>query len=73
MLQSDDDGLLRGDLDRLRHLLPADQLAESEAMRELFVEDLKKVQGAGKWPPCKCCLPTTLACGEEANGCSGCN
>ena len=41
-------------------------------MRELFVEDLKNVQG-GKLFPCKCCLPTTLACGEEANGCSGCN
>ena len=44
-------------------------------MRELFIEDLKKVQGGGKppFPPCKCCMPTTLACGEEANGCSGCN
>ncbi|HZN54514.1 MAG TPA: hypothetical protein VFB67_04270 [Candidatus Polarisedimenticolaceae bacterium] len=47
-------------------------------MRELFIEDLKHVNGGGKKPPpppfpCPCCLPTTLACGEEANGCSGCN
>ena len=43
-------------------------------MRELFIEELEQVQG-GKRPgpgPCECCLPTTMACGEEANGCSGC-
>ncbi|HZN54515.1 MAG TPA: hypothetical protein VFB67_04275 [Candidatus Polarisedimenticolaceae bacterium] len=42
-------------------------------MKELFIEDLKKVQG-GKQNEvigCKCCRPTTLACCEEANGCSG--
>lgn len=41
-------------------------------MKELFIEDLKKVQG-GKSNDiiCKCCRPTTLACCEEANGCSG--
>jgi len=45
-------------------------------MRELFIEDLKRVTGAAHKPPpppCPCCMPTTLACGEEANGCSGCN
>ena len=51
-------------------------------MRNLFVDELRKVQGGKKPPPgppdpCikdpnPCCLPTTLACGEEANGCSGC-
>jgi hypothetical protein len=48
-------------------------------MRSLFVDELRKVQGGKKPPPpdpCSynpCCLPTTLACGEESNGCSGCN
>lgn len=42
-------------------------------MHELFIEDLKNVRGGKVKPPCHCCLPTTLACGEEANGCSGCN
>ncbi|HKQ61312.1 MAG TPA: hypothetical protein VJS92_08460 [Candidatus Polarisedimenticolaceae bacterium] len=44
-------------------------------MRELFVRDLEQVMGGRRPPPpppCTCCLPTTLACGEEANGCSGC-
>jgi len=47
-------------------------------MRELFIEELAEVVGGRKKPPpdpCfgnPCCLPTTLACGEEANGCSGC-
>ena len=40
-------------------------------MRELFIEDLKKVQGGKVEEICKCCRPTTLACCEEANGCSG--
>jgi len=41
-------------------------------MKELFVEDLKKVQGGTNvFKPCPCCIPTTLACCEEANGCSG--
>ncbi len=42
-------------------------------MRELFIEELESVEG-GKRPgggPCKCCLPTTLACCEEGE-CSGC-
>jgi hypothetical protein len=44
----------------------------SHLVKELFIEDLKKVQG-GKQSEiiCKCCRPTTLACCEEANGCSG--
>ena len=51
-------------------------------MRPLFVDDLRKVTGGKRPPPpppdpCyknpdPCCLPTTLACDEEANGCSGC-
>jgi len=49
-------------------------------MRELFIEELREVRGGKRKPPpdpCAgnpdpCCLPTTLACGEEANGCSGC-
>jgi hypothetical protein len=49
-------------------------------MRPLFIDDLRKVTGGKRPPPpdpCAkdpnpCCLPTTLACGEEANGCSGC-
>lgn len=43
-------------------------------MRELFIEELEDVVGGRRDKPwsCKCCLPTTLACGEEANGCSGC-
>jgi len=50
-------------------------------MRHLFVEDLRNITGGKRPPPppdpClkdpnPCCLPTTLACGEEANGCSGC-
>ena len=40
-------------------------------MKELFIEDLKKVQGGKAVDICKCCRPTTLACCEEANGCSG--
>ncbi len=36
-------------------------------MRELFIEELEEVQGGWGWPPkpCKCCLPTTMACCEE--------
>lgn len=43
-------------------------------MRELFIEELEQVQGGARPPlgPCECCQPTTMACGEEANGCSGC-
>lgn len=44
-------------------------------MRELFIEELDAVQGGkkgGSFSPCECCTPTTMACGEEANGCSGC-
>jgi hypothetical protein len=49
-------------------------------MRELFIHELKAVQGGhhkpnhGGGPPFGggCPEPTTLACGEEANGCSGC-
>lgn len=50
-------------------------------MRPLFVDDLRKVTGGKRPPPppdpCfknpdPCCQPTTLACDEEANGCSGC-
>lgn len=52
-------------------------------MRVLFIEELDAVNGGrGKpdnpgggrpgGPPGQCMDPTTLACGEEANGCSGC-
>ena len=43
-------------------------------MRELFIEELEEVQGGWSWPPkpCKCCLPTTLACCEEAPPCDTC-
>lgn len=44
-------------------------------MRELFIEELERVEGGkrpgGGGPPCKCCLATTLACCEEGE-CSGC-
>jgi hypothetical protein len=41
-------------------------------MRELFVEELMEVRGAGKpTPPPKCGI-TTLACGEEAPPCDTC-
>lgn len=35
-------------------------------MRELFLEELEEVVG-GRGPirPCKCCLPSTMACCEE--------
>ncbi len=50
-------------------------------MRQLFIEELETVTGGhhrdghgnGKpSKPPKCPQITTLACGEEANGCSGC-
>ncbi len=36
-------------------------------MRDLFIEELEEVVGGAKKPPwpCRCCLPTTLACCEE--------
>jgi hypothetical protein len=41
-------------------------------MKELFIEDLKKVKGAGgPRPPCPCCHITTQACCEET-GCDTC-
>ncbi|QSQ22262.1 hypothetical protein JY651_45265 [Pyxidicoccus parkwayensis] len=46
-------------------------------VKELFVQDLARIRGgAGQQPqqdkPPKCPEFTTLACGEEPNGCSGC-
>jgi hypothetical protein len=44
-------------------------------VKELFVQDLARVQGGSgqrKDKPPKCPEFTTLACGEEPNGCSGC-
>ena len=41
-------------------------------MKELFVEDLKKVKGGWGPRPCTCCNPTTMACCEETNGCDTC-
>ena len=47
-----------------------------KAIKELFVKDLARIQGglapvaADRKP--RCPQLTTLACGEEANGCSGC-
>ena len=40
-------------------------------MKELFIEDLKKVTGSGGGRPCRCCHITTLACCEET-GCDSC-
>lgn len=43
-------------------------------VKELFVQDLVRIQGGqGKPPkPPKCPEITTLACGEEPDGCSAC-
>ena len=49
-------------------------------MKALFIDDLRKIHGGKRPPPpdpCfknpdPCCQATTLACGEESNGCSGC-
>ncbi len=46
---------------------------KTKKVKELFVQDLAHIQGgtsADKKP--KCPEITTLACGEEPNGCSGC-
>lgn len=42
-------------------------------IKELFVEDLARIQG-GQSVPRKphCPQITSFVCGEEANGCSGC-
>jgi hypothetical protein len=41
-------------------------------MKELFIEDLKKVKGGGNIiRPCTCCHATTMACCEET-GCNTC-
>jgi hypothetical protein len=47
---------------------------KAKKVKELFVQDLARVQGgsAQKDKPPKCPEITTLACGEEPNGCSGC-
>lgn len=41
-------------------------------MKELFIEDLKKVKGSIGGRPCTCCHATTMACCEETNGCDTC-
>jgi hypothetical protein len=43
-------------------------------LKELFVTDLARIQGGQgtKTKPPKCPDFTTLACGEEPHGCSGC-
>ncbi|AUX44283.1 uncharacterized protein SOCE26_057470 [Sorangium cellulosum] len=42
-------------------------------IKELFVQDLARIQGGEtQQARPKCPQFTTLACGEEANGCSGC-
>ena len=43
-------------------------------IKELFVQDLARIQGGTGMPLVdpKCPDFTTLACGEEARGCSGC-
>jgi len=46
---------------------------KKKAVKELFVTELARIRGganAEKKP--KCPEYTTLACGEEPNGCSGC-
>lgn len=47
---------------------------KSKKVKELFVQDLARIQGGQTKPPKppKCPDITTLACGEEADGCSGC-
>jgi hypothetical protein len=52
----------------MRHVLPADVLSGRRTEREFFIEELEEVQGGRSRPkrwPCKCCLPTTMACCEE--------
>jgi hypothetical protein len=41
-------------------------------MRELFIEELEQVVGGRRKPPCQCCLPSTMACCEEAPPCDTC-
>jgi hypothetical protein len=42
-------------------------------VRELFIEELKTVKGGWLLKVKRNCPEvTTMACGEEANGCSGC-
>jgi hypothetical protein len=48
---------------------------KTKKVKELFVQDLAKVQGGQNTQPqqsLKCPQITTLACGEEPRGCSGC-
>jgi hypothetical protein len=46
---------------------------KQKKIKELFVQDLARVQGGkNQLLDPKCPQFTTLACGEEANGCSGC-
>jgi len=47
---------------------------QPKRIKELFVQDLARVQGGKgtQQKPPKCPEITTLACGEEPNGCSGC-
>jgi hypothetical protein len=46
---------------------------KEKKIKELFVQDLARIEGGknAEKPP-RCPEITTLACGEEPNGCSGC-
>ena len=46
---------------------------KEKKLKELFVQDLARIQGgSNEQKPPKCPEITTLACGEEPHGCSGC-
>jgi hypothetical protein len=47
---------------------------KTKQIKQLFVQDLAQVQGGKTTRPVTMPCPshTTLACYEEANGCSGC-
>jgi hypothetical protein len=68
VLSSDHPRVLRGSQRLLRQLL---RLKERGKMKELFIEDLKKVKGGVGPRPCTCCHITTQACCEET-GCDTC-
>jgi hypothetical protein len=46
---------------------------KKKKIKELFVQDLARIHGGkNEQKPPKCPEITTLSCGEEAHGCSGC-
>ena len=52
---------------------PVKTQKKEKKLKELFVQDLARLQGgSNEQKPPKCPEITTLACGEEPVGCSGC-